>query len=430
MTSSPLGYVRLRDFSPAPVSRNRPVPAGDLELTLEYTTIGEVPGTSYSSSVFNTMNVLVGLGLLAYPFALSNTGWMGLLLLAIMLIGTSYTALILPKCMAASKSSTFPDMGREAYGRPLEIFIGIVFFIELVFACSSYLIVSADNLHLMFSSVWPGFTPLHWILVTTAIVLPSTWLPNMSLLSYLSAFGFAASVVLFLAVTYTGFSTQGPGSITRAAAPTALFHWQSTPLAIGLFMSGFAGHAVFPNIYQSMKDRSRYPAMVATTYLGATLLYVSMACFGYLMYGDAVKEEITLNLPRGFLSDLATWMTIVNPMTKFALTLEPAVSTIETLVKRRLGLHSLARATQLSYRTAFTGVALAIAIFIPHFDRLLELIGSFCSFTVSFIFPCIVHLKLCGGSLSRPETYFNWVMITLGGVLALLGTFAGCYGPL
>ena len=49
-------------------------------------------------------------------------------------------------------------------------------------------------------------------------------------------------------------------------AKTAPLHIHTLPVTFGLSAFVFAGHAVFPSIYRSMKDRSQYPRMLDYTY--------------------------------------------------------------------------------------------------------------------------------------------------------------------
>jgi solute carrier family 32 (vesicular inhibitory amino acid transporter) len=52
----------------------------------------------------------------------------------------------------------------------------------------------------------------------------------------------------------------------------------------------------------------------------STLSYAFTGFVGYLMYGDALQSQVTLNLPSGKLSSkVAIYTTLVNPLTKYAL---------------------------------------------------------------------------------------------------------------
>ena len=50
-------------------------------------------------------------------------------------------------------------------------------------------------------------------------------------------------------------------------AHTSPLHLHTLPVTFGLSAFVFSGHAVFPSIYRSMKDRSQYPRMLDTTYV-------------------------------------------------------------------------------------------------------------------------------------------------------------------
>ena len=70
-------------------------------------------------------------------------------------------------------------------------------------------------------------------------------------------------------------------------AQTAPLHLHSLPVTFGLSAFVYSGHAVFPSIYRSMKDRSQYPKMLDTTYfivgvtgalIGTVLTALSVFC--------------------------------------------------------------------------------------------------------------------------------------------------------
>lgn len=50
-------------------------------------------------------------------------------------------------------------------------------------------------------------------------------------------------------------------------ADTVALHSQTLPGAFGLIAFVFAGHAVFPSIYRSMKEKKKFGKLLDTTYL-------------------------------------------------------------------------------------------------------------------------------------------------------------------
>ena len=57
-------------------------------------------------------------------------------------------------------------------------------------------------------------------------------------------------------------------------------------------MAGFAGHAVFPQLYRDMQDPKQYDRMVDITYGITTAVYLTMAVAGYLMFGSQTMQEV------------------------------------------------------------------------------------------------------------------------------------------
>jgi amino acid permease len=298
-------------------------------------------GVSFVQSVMNSVNVLVGIGILSFPFAFKNAGWIGGTgILMFTLISTCYTSRIIGKCFKLYGDldlQSFSDLGRKAFGKRMEWFIGFVFFVELFLACAAYIILCGDNLHKLFPET---LGRRYWMILVAAVVMPSTWLRNLAVLSFFSAFGILASVFLLFAVIYSGITNNSaPGSLIQPAN-TSLVEWNSLPIAFGLIMvnvlvhmdmalnfslkSGFSGHAVLPNIYLSMDQKSRYNSMINLTYVIAFMLYAAISVIGYLMYGENTLQEISLNLEPGIVSSIATAMTIINPISKFALTITPS----------------------------------------------------------------------------------------------------------
>lgn len=96
-----------------------------------------IPKSNLIQTVFNSVNVLVGVGILALPLSFRLAGWLyGSFIFLFCCLGTNYTAKIIVKCINANKDSscegTYGDMGQVAFGDKGRSLIGTVFIIELV----------------------------------------------------------------------------------------------------------------------------------------------------------------------------------------------------------------------------------------------------------------------------------------------------------
>ncbi|KAJ8484785.1 hypothetical protein OPV22_017270 [Ensete ventricosum] len=152
---------------------------------------------STAQAVVNGINVLCGVGLLSTPYAVKEGGWLGMLLLFCLASISFYTGLLLKRCLDSFPGiKTYPDIGHAAFGLAGRLFISIVLYLELYGCCVEYIILVSDSLTFIFPDASISFmgldlSPHQLFAVTTAVaVLPTVWLKNLSVLSYLSGDSF------------------------------------------------------------------------------------------------------------------------------------------------------------------------------------------------------------------------------------------------
>ncbi|KAA3453392.1 Vacuolar amino acid transporter 1 [Gossypium australe] len=149
--------------------------------------------------------------------------------------------------------------------------------------------------------------------MATLAVLPTVWLRDLSVLSYISAGGVVASILAVLCLFWVGLIDQvgfhNKGTTLNIA---------TLPVAVGLYGYCYSGHAVFPNIYTSMANPNKFPSVLIACFAICSLLYAGTAVMGYTMFGEATESQFTLNMPKDLIaSKIAVWTTVVNPFTKY-----------------------------------------------------------------------------------------------------------------
>ncbi|MFS8013854.1 putative amino acid transporter, transmembrane domain-containing protein [Helianthus anomalus] len=96
-------------------------------------------------------------------------------------------------------------------------------------------------------------------------------------------------------------------------------------------------------------------------------MYTAVGVYGYLMFGDSVKSQFTLNMPSHYVSSkVAAWTVVVAPITKFALTLTPIAYGIEELLPPA---QQNSYAVSMMIRTALMILILLVALTIPYFGK-------------------------------------------------------------
>ncbi|KZV24260.1 vacuolar amino acid transporter 1 [Dorcoceras hygrometricum] len=386
---------------------------------------------SYGQAVLNGMNVLCGVGILSTPYAVKEGGWVGLSILFIFAILSYYTGILLRYCLDSEPGlETYPDIGQAAFGSVGRVAISIILYVELYACCVEYIILESDNLSSLFPNAHLNIGILElnshhlFALMTTLAVLPTVWLRDLSVLSYISAGGVVASILvvacLFWAglVDHVGFQTKG-----------TVLNLSTLPVAIGLYGYCYSGHAVFPNIYTSMAKPSQYPYVLLTSFGICTVLYAGVAVFGYTMFGESTQSQFTLNMPQDLVtSKIAVWTTsrlfcfvYTLTMITYALTMSPVAMSLEELIPSS---RTKSYMYSIIIRTALVISTLVVGLSIPFFGLVMALIGSLFTMLVTLIIPCACYLSILRGKINLFQRYMCGLVICVGIISSAFGTYS------
>jgi len=179
--------------------------------------------------------------------------------------------------------------------------------------CIEYLILESDNLSKLFPSAHLTIGNLtlnshvFFAILTTIIVMPTTWLRDLSCLSYLSGtclhvalhlvwlshatqsvcmlciyFRYALYLLYVPHVAPHNIDVSVAGGVIASILGVICLFWVGAvdnvgfenkgtalnlpgiPIAIGLYGYCYSGHGVFPNIYSSLKNRNQFPSILFT----------------------------------------------------------------------------------------------------------------------------------------------------------------------
>jgi vesicular inhibitory amino acid transporter len=143
-------------------------------------------------SVFNSINAIIGVGLLSLPLAFKMSGWIfGLVILTLTAGVTAHTAKLLAKCMEYDASLiTYSDLAYVSFGTRARVIVSFLFTIELIAACVALVILFSDSLALLL----PGVAGVNFWKCVCAVVtlvlnaLPLRWLSYTSVIGIFSTF--------------------------------------------------------------------------------------------------------------------------------------------------------------------------------------------------------------------------------------------------
>ena len=388
-------------------------------------------------TVFNSTNVLIGIGILALPLAFKFAGWViGVIFLTFAALVTSYTAKLLAKCLDTNTASTtYGDIAFLAFDTWGRSATEILFVLELVAANVALIILFGDSLN----SLVPAISVMEWKTIVAVVLIPLNFAPFKTL-SITSVVGIFCTIGIIFIIFVDGLlKPHAPGSL-REVAQTYAFpsNWKTIPLSFGLFMAPWGGHGVFPAIYKDMRHPQKYGTALKYTYLGTYSLDFSMAVVGYLMFGKGVRDEVTANILQSkkyphILSIIIVVLISTIPITKIPLTNRPIMDTINKkfyIDLRQMDTNARQRSEKSwKHRSARTAIGvtanltqLGIAIGFPDFDSIMALMGSALCFSICVILPISFHLKIFGTEISKPERILDWVLLCLCVVFGAVGT--------
>ncbi|EXB97441.1 hypothetical protein L484_012009 [Morus notabilis] len=381
--------------------------------------------SSFAHAVINMIGMLIGLGQLSTPYALENGGWSSVFLLIGLGLICTYSTLLLGKCLDKNANSkSYTDIGHQAFGNKGKIILATFIYLEIFMTLVSYTISLHDNIIVAFSGVklnlpWAKLSTSQLLTILAVLVaVPSLWLRNLSSISFLSFGGILMSAVIFSSVACTAIFG---GVKADHKIPALQLH--KIPAISGLYIFSYAGHIVFPNLYVTMKDPSKFKKGTIVSFTLVTTLYTILAFMGAKLFGPQVNPQITLSMPPHFIATkIALWATVLTPMTKYALEFSPLALQLEhnyfpskISPKTKTILRGLVGSFLLL-------LILALALSVPYFEHVLGLTGSLLSAGVCIIFPCALYTKICWAEISRPVLAMNLVLIGFGALLGVLGT--------
>ena len=406
--------------------------------------------STVTEAILNMTNILLGTGLLALPYAARCVGgYVGVTtVLLVASVGTLFTAKILGRELRRFSAKGFPDLAFYTFGRRGRIIVAVLLYADIFMCLVLFLIMGGTNLAAVFDAVstprdlddespvivkaidWVMSTPKGSAWLIALMLVPATAFDDLSTLSKFSAVGTIATISLVLVVTIAAIVRPDVGESSSLDVDAA-----SKALSIGLVLYCFAGHALFPSIYFSLEDPARdWDFVVDVSYAIVGACCVVVACAGYLLFGDDVSDQISVDIAKidKTTGIICCALIAISAVSKFALELQPVAMGIEELVALASGGSEksseqrfpklLALSGGIGLRVVILGAALICAVSLPAFAVIDSLLGAVFATLISIVFPCAVTLHE-NPSNSRSYIALCITVIVIGCIAGGLGTW-------
>ncbi|KAK9210243.1 hypothetical protein WN944_002613 [Citrus x changshan-huyou] len=308
-----------------------------------------------------------GIDILSIPYALSSGGWLSLIILVLIAATACFTALLLRQCMDKDPDTitSYIDIVGHAFGHKGGV-----------------------------------------------MILPTMWLNDLGILSFVSAGGVLSSIIVTVCAFCVG-ATKGIGFHGKRR----LFNLNGIPTTLSFYsLMELISKSTKKQVIVACSENQ----VLLLSFVICTITYLTMAVLGYLIYGQNVQSQITLNLPiEQVSSKVAIYTILAGPIAKYALT----VMSIATAIERQLSASFKdCRSASILIRMSLLVSTVVLATVFPSFQSVTSLIGAFLKVVVSFLLPCVSYLNIS-------EVYRNWGYELIGilAIMLLAVFFLGCW---
>ncbi|ORX54027.1 hypothetical protein DM01DRAFT_1335877 [Hesseltinella vesiculosa] len=383
----------------------------------------EKQGSSFLA-YFNVVCVVAGTGSLSLPYALKQGGWIGLFILILSWLFSSYTGVILIRCLyhnGKTRLSSYYEVAEDAFGR-VGYWLAFFFtFIILLGVPTVYMMLAGMNLNSIAQGSSAELSPGLWTVICCVIVsVPFVFFKSLKEVGFFSAFGTLATLITILIFLVQSIRDQkNHPNVHRDNVI-----WDQFPVALSSIVFSFGGNPVYPHAEAGMRRPQDWNKVVISALATCMVMYMLIAVPGYYIYGSDVKSPAYASLPSSGAKIAAEVIITIHVilatpilLTSLALDLEKMFG-ISTFKFSRVVEFLL----RVILRLSMVVVVAVIAIFVPDFGDFLSLLGAFSNCALVLMFPVIFYYKLTG---VRNKGIFELIVGALIIILGIVGLIFG-----
>ncbi|KAI9308426.1 transmembrane amino acid transporter protein-domain-containing protein [Cunninghamella echinulata] len=373
---------------------------------------------------FNVVCVVAGTGALSLPYALSQGGWIGLFILGLSWLFSSYTGIILIRCLyhnGKTRLSSYQEVAYDAFGH-IGSWISFFFtFVILIGVPVLFMMLAGANLHGICAGTKGELNSTLWTIICCALVaVPFVFFRSMKEVGFLSAFGALSTVVTILIVLAESIKDEkNQVNVHRDAVV-----WDQFPIALSSIVFSFGGNPVYAHVEAGMRHPRAWPKVVSTGLFTCFIMYLLIAVPGYYIYGKDVQSPAYDSIPDGPAKIAAQVIITLHVLFAAPILLTSLSLDLEKMFRINSFHHSkyIEFGLRVLLRIIMIVVVAVIAIKVPYFGDFLSLLGAFSNCALVLIFPVVFYLKLTG---VRNKPWYELVVCALIVVLGVVGLIFG-----
>jgi proton-coupled amino acid transporter len=384
----------------------------------------------------------IGTGILAMPDAIKNSGLLvgnlGLVVISIMavhcmhmLVRAAHRLKSIGRLPEGKDSLSYSDVMELTFkeapwaaarkrSQLARLVINVFLCLTQFGFCCVYFVFVSQNLKMVIDH-HVGEYNYH---VYMAIVLPFVMaLCSIKDLKQLAPISVIANFIQILALGLTFFYLVQ--DLPRTSERKMVAEWSQLPLFFGTAIYAFEGIGVVLPVENQMatpKDLRGWNGVLNTSMITVSCLYIAVAFFGYLKYGEDVLGSVTLNLPvEEWLAQAIILLFATAIFFSYALQFYVPLEILIPPVKARFPNNDAL--IEYGFRYFVVIITFGFAAAIPRLDIFISLVGALSSSSLALLAPPLVDTFLFYEERSRLGLAKNALIFFLGFVGFLTGTF-------
>ncbi|XP_039981896.1 vesicular inhibitory amino acid transporter-like [Xiphias gladius] len=391
---------------------------------------------------WNVTNAIQGIFVLGLPFALVQSGYVGLVVLVLSAWVCNHTGRILVACLyekgqSGVSGSVSKVRVRHSYQDVVEAccqglwpswpglggwMVNVAQVIELLMTCTLYLVVSTSLLSDSLSGMAVPRSACS--LVSLMFLLPCLLLTDLRPVSTLSLLCSLAHILISLLVMLYCLSLASSWSLSSL---TLSVDPEDFLVSVGVIIFSYTSQIFLPPLEGSMEDRGQFNAMLGWTHGAACIMKTTFSLLAVLTWGAETSEVITDNLPSD-LRPLVNLCLLAKALLSYPLPFYSAAEILQTCLLRgsAASLHSKHGARGVSrpallVRATLLMTSYLLALLVPRFSLLMGLTGSVTGSAMTLILPCLFHLSLHWGRLTLRDRLIDVGILSVGVICSVSG---------
>lgn len=170
-----------------------------------------------------------------------------------------------------------------------------------------------------------GLSETWWTFIIAVLVLPSTFVKDISCVAWQSLLGVAS--LAFMAGALAWFTVANSSWFNFKH----VLFWDTEGFLVGMgiVLYSYCVYSIVIPVEETMSDRSKFRSALGISLLSTTIFKVLFVLFGFLCFLDKTDEVIGNNFPSGLLRQLISVVYVMYVVFSYILIIYPVLQFID-----------------------------------------------------------------------------------------------------